>query len=111
MDIQTFIEDWLKCSNAYDTAGYLNMYAKKAVLDDPSVGKKFEGHAGIQQYFEDYFIGYKTKTRLVKLEVQSADNAHLEVEFTGNFPEGRIGGIFDFVFKNNKIIFVKAALL
>jgi len=39
------------------------------------------------------------------------DHVHLEVRFTGDFPEGKIGGSFDFKFKNSKILFVKADLL
>lgn len=38
------------------------------------------------------------------------ESAHLEVQFSGNFAEGKIGGIFDFKFKNGKIAFVKADL-
>jgi hypothetical protein len=41
-----------------------------------------------------------------------ADNeAHIEVEFTGEFPGNKIGGIFDFTFKNGKIIKAKADLM
>jgi hypothetical protein len=36
---------------------------------------------------------------------------HLKVEFTGSFSEGKTGGIFDFKFKDEKIIFVKADLI
>ena len=75
------------------------------------VGKKFKGHAGIRKYFEDYFIGYKTKTKLVKLEVITETRAHLTVEFTGEFPEGQLGGTFEFTFKNGKIKTAKADLL
>lgn len=111
MEIKTFIQDWLKAGNAYDKVAYLNMYHKTAVLDDPSVGKKFKGHAGIGQYFDDYFIGYKTKTRLLKLDIMAENAAHIEVEFTGEFPEGKIKGTFDFIFKGSKIASVKAALI
>jgi hypothetical protein len=37
--------------------------------------------------------------------------AHLEVEFTGNFPEGKIGGTFDFKFVDGKIVYVFADLI
>lgn len=111
MDIPAFINDWLVASNAYDTKKYLTFYLPNAVLDDPSVGRKFEGHEGIQRYFENYFIGYNTQTKLVSLEITDDDQAHLEVEFTGEFPEGKIGGTFDFTFKNNKISAAKADLI
>jgi ketosteroid isomerase-like protein len=111
MNINEFVKDFLDKSNAYDTKNYLDKWNENAVLDDPSVGKVFKGHLGIQNYFESYFIGYKTQTRLVKLEISTNDEAHLEVEFTGEFPEGIIGGTFDLSFKNGKIDKAKANLI
>ncbi|MBB3838278.1 hypothetical protein FHS57_002283 [Runella defluvii] len=111
MDIKLFLEDWLAVSNAYYTEKYLDKWHKNAVLDDPSVGQVFKGHSGIKNYFESYFIGYKTQTRLVKLEIISDNKAHIEVEFTGEFPEGKIGGMFDFTFKDGKLAKAKANLM
>jgi ketosteroid isomerase-like protein len=111
MDIKVFIQDWLASSNSYDTNRYLKNFHKDAVLDDPSVGRTFVGHSGIGKYFEDYFIGYKTQTRLVKLDIISDNVAHIEVEFTGEFPERKIRGIFDFTFKDGKIASAKANLI
>ena len=111
MDIKLFIEDWLALSNAYNTEKYLEKWHKEAILDDPSVGQVFKGHSGIKKYFESYFIGYKTQTRLVRLDIISDNEAHIEVEFTGEFPEGKIGGIFDFTFKDGKIEKAKADLI
>jgi ketosteroid isomerase-like protein len=111
MNIETFINKWIAASNAFDTEKYLNFFQPEAILDDPSVGRKFEGHKGIEQYFDSYFIGYNTHTEQVKLMVIDEGNAHLEVLFTGNFPEGKIGGTFDFKFKEGKIAFVKADLI
>ena|ERR1700712_3888019 len=110
MDIEAFLLDWIAVSNSYDTEKYLEKYLKDAVLDDPSVGRKFVGHTGIRNYFTDYFIGYNTQTKLVKLKIEK-NKAHLEVEFTGEFPEGKIGGMFDFIFKEQKIATVKADLM
>jgi ketosteroid isomerase-like protein len=111
MNIKAFIQDWLAVSNAYDTKNYLEKWHKDAVLDDPSVGQVFKGHSGIKKYFESYFIGYKTQTRLVKLDIIVDNEAHIEVEFTGEFPEGKINGIFDFNFRDGKIILAKADLI
>jgi len=111
MNIQTFISKWIAAGNAFDTEKYLSFYQPDAVLDDPSVGSKFEGHKRIQHYFDSYFIGYNTHTEQVKLSIIDQQNAHLEVLFTGNFPEGKIGGTFEFQFENDKIAFVKADLL
>jgi ketosteroid isomerase-like protein len=111
MNIRSFITGWIKTSNAYDTEKYLSFFHEDAILDDPSVGRKFIGHKGIREYFTSYFIGYKTQTRLVKLSIHGDEKAYLEVEFTGEFPEGKIGGSFDFIFVKDKISFVKALLI
>lgn len=111
MDLQSFIQDWLALSNAYDTKNYLEKWHKDAVLDDPSVGQVFEGHSGIKKYFESYFIGYKTQARLIKLDIINDNEVHIEVEFTGEFPEGKINGTFDFDFKDGKILKAKADLI
>jgi len=110
MDINAFVNELLAAGNAYDTTGYLKKWHKNAVLSDPSVGQVFKGHSGIQKYFEDYFIGYKTQTRLIKLEIINDETAHIEVEFTGEFPEAKIGGLFDFTFKDGKIASARADL-
>ncbi|MDP9955237.1 ketosteroid isomerase-like protein [Epilithonimonas hungarica] len=110
MNIESFIKDWIAVSNSYDTGKYLEFYLEDAIVDDPSVGRKFIGHSGIKDYFVSYFIGYQTQTELRKLRIKD-NSAFLEVEFTGDFPEGKIGGSFDFTFKNDKIGFVKADLI
>lgn len=111
MNIHNFISDWLLASNNFDTEKYLEFYDFDAILDDPSVGRKFIGHKGINDYFESYFIGYNTNTQLVNLTITDEENIHLKVEFTGDFSEGKLGGIFDLKFKNEKIIFAKADLI
>jgi ketosteroid isomerase-like protein len=111
MDLQTFIENWIAAGNQYDTNKYLDFYLPDAILDDPSVGRKFIGHEGIKNYFESYFIGYKTQTQISNLNIKDTEKAHLEVIFTGDFPEGTIGGTFDFIFKEGKIASLKADLL
>lgn len=111
MNIHNFINDWLLASNNFDAEKYLEFYSSDAILDDPSVGRQFIGHKGIKDYFESYFIGYNTNTKLVNLNIKDEENVHLEVEFTGDFSEGKLGGIFDLKFKNEKIIFAKADLI
>ncbi|PZR27557.1 MAG: hypothetical protein DI535_10045 [Citrobacter freundii] len=111
MDINLFIQEFIAVSNAYDTKSYLQKWHTDAILDDPSVGQVFKGHSGIRKYYESYFIGYRTQTRLVKLVVTSDNEAHIKVEFTGDFPEGKIGGIFDFTFRDGKIAAAKADLI
>lgn len=109
MNINEFITDWLEISNSYDTEKYLEKYAEDAIVNDLSVGHKFVGRDEINEYYNTYFIGYKTQTRLVKL-ITNENKAHLEVDFTGEFPGGQIGGMFDFTFKDGKIATVVADL-
>lgn len=47
----------------------------------------------------------------MRSDIISDHEAYIEVEFTGEFPEGRIGGIFDFTFKDGKIAKAKADLI
>lgn len=48
-------------------------------------------------------MGYKTQTAFKKLDIEE-NSAYLEVEFTGDFPEGKIGGSFDFIFRIIRLI-------
>ena len=111
MDLKSFLEDWLATANAYETNAFLEKWHKNAILDDPSVGKIFKGHSEIRTYFEDYFIGYQTQTRLIEFDIIKDNEAHMEVEFTGEFPGNKLRGTFDFIFKNHKIITAKADLI
>jgi ketosteroid isomerase-like protein len=111
MNIKIFIDGWIEAGNSLDTSKYLNFYLADAVLNDLSVGRKFLGHEGIEDYFNSYFIGYNTHTEIVRLKVLGDDKACLAVNFTGDFPEGEIGGTFDITFKNNRISYLKADLI
>jgi len=110
-DIKNFLASWINAGNKYSTEEYLHFYLPDAVLDDLSVGRKFKGHKGVKEYFERYFIEYQTQTEKVNVIIRDDEHAHLEVAFTGNFPEGTIGGIFDLTFREGKIAFVKADLV
>lgn len=110
LDIPSIITALIEAGNAYDTAKYLSFYQQDAILDDPSVGCQFEGHTGIREYFEEYFIGYQTQTALRKLNCQN-NQAYVEVQFTGNFPGGIVTGTFDFQFTGGKISAAKADLM
>jgi ketosteroid isomerase-like protein len=111
MNTKDLISGWIKASNTFDTKKYLSFYLPDAILDDPSVGRKFSGHAAIAAYFNSYFIGYNTHTEIVHMDISDEHQVHLEVKFTGDFPEGNIGGTFDFTFKNGKISCLKADLI
>lgn len=109
--MKTFINNWITAANQFDTEKYLSFFQPDALLDDPSVGRKFKAHAGIRNYFVSYFIGYHTHTRLVALRVIADDQVYVEVEFTGEFPEGKIGGTFDVTMREGKIACIKAELI
>ena len=111
MDIKKFVNEWIAMSNAYDIESYLNTYHSDAVLDDPTAGSEFKGHAGIRAYFEEYFIGYQTQTYLKNIKIISENEVHLDLEFTGTFSNQRLKGTFDLVFKAEKIISAKAELV
>ncbi|WP_276483074.1 nuclear transport factor 2 family protein [Paraflavitalea pollutisoli] len=111
MNIRAFVNDWLSAANAYDMDRWVAYFHPDATLDDPSVGSSFIGHEGIRRYFEDYFIGYNTQTKLVKLTVSGETGAHVLVDFTGGFPGGQVGGTFELTFRHNKIVLAKAELV
>ncbi|ONI75909.1 hypothetical protein BWI15_08900 [Kribbella sp. ALI-6-A] len=105
------IGDWIAATNTHDAATYLAFFTEDAVLDDPSVGEVFDGRARINDYFQSYFVNYNTRTRLLSIEPRAA-HLHVEVEFTGDFAEGRIGGTFDITMTaDRKIQHVRADLL
>lgn len=110
IDQQAVVEEWIAAANTHETDRYLSYFTDDAVLDDPSVGRVFEGREGIADYFESYFIGYHTHTRLVRVDAEDG-YLHVEVEFTGDFPGGRTGGIFDLTFAGATLAHVRADLI
>lgn len=109
--MKNIINDWIKASNSFDSNYYLSFYLNEAMLDDLSVGRKFMGHKGIGNYFDSYFINYNTSTEIMNVVILDESRANLEVKFTGDFPEGEIGGTFEITFKNNKISYLIADLI
>jgi len=67
-------------------------------------------HLAPARYFQSYFVGYNTQTRLVSTEARE-DSLHVEVDFTGDFPGGQTGGTFDIAFAGEKLARVQADLL
>jgi len=102
-DSTTTITSWLEATNSHRADAYLAFFTKDAVLDDPSVGEVFKGRSGIKKYYDSYFIGYNTQTELVSIEPR-AEFVHVEVNFTGDFPGGQTGGIFDMTFAPDGLI-------
>ncbi|KQW30270.1 hypothetical protein ASE36_21850 [Rhizobium sp. Root274] len=71
--------------NSFDTSRVQVLFTADAVIDDPSTGHSFEGHAGIADYVERYFKGYHTVTRLLSIDDLGDDRARVRVDFTGDF--------------------------
>lgn len=75
----------ISATNALDVARVQAFFATDAVIDDPSTGHCFHGHAGIRDYVERYFIGYHTVTRFLSMRDMNARTACVRVDFTGDF--------------------------
>jgi ketosteroid isomerase-like protein len=84
---------FIAASNAYDVERVLALFAPDAVIDDPSTGHRYDGHAGIRVYIEQYFIGYQTVSRFLSMASTGADSARVRVDFTGDF--GHEIGVLD----------------
>jgi len=71
--------------NAADADAAVSLFASDAVIDDPSTGHRFDGHAGIRDYVERYFKDYRTVTRLIAIENTGDSQGRVRVDFTGDF--------------------------
>jgi ketosteroid isomerase-like protein len=76
---------FIATSNAGDVDVVLKLFAPDAVIDDPSTGHCFEGHAGVRIYIEQFFVGYHTVSQLLSLEDLGFGVARVRVDFTGDF--------------------------
>lgn len=110
LDHDEIITRWIDDANSHERARFLAHFTPDAILDDLSVGEVFEGYEGIGDYFDAYFLGYDTQTRLVRTE-QRDGILHVEVHFTGSFPGGQTGGTFDITFDGDRISHVRADLI
>lgn len=75
----------IAATNAFDVESALRLFAAEAVIDDPSTGHRFAGHAGVREYVERYFVGYRTATRLLSIERLGDRRARVRVDFSGDF--------------------------
>ena len=84
-DLESKIHKFIEAANVFDTKTVLDLFAASAVIDDVSVGEKFEHIAGVKKYFVNFFIGYHTLTKLVLFEHINANRIIARVDFTGDF--------------------------
>jgi ketosteroid isomerase-like protein len=75
----------IAATNAFDIERALALFAPDAVIDDPSTGHRFDGHAGVRDYIERYFVGYRTTTRFLSIRRLADRQARIRVDFTGDF--------------------------
>lgn len=75
----------IAATNAFAVEQVLGFFAHDAVIDDPSTGHRFDGHAGIRRYVEQYFVGYQTVTRFLSMQRTGPQRARVRVDFTGDF--------------------------
>ena len=83
--MQKLVEKFIRMANAFDIEGVLSLFSPDAVIDDVSVGDAFAGSEGIRSYFERFFVGYNTVSRLLSLENLDHCNAIVRLDFTGDF--------------------------
>ena len=106
-DISSTIQQWIDSSNSYDTEAYIKFFDKDAVIDEQSIGTTLKGTDDIKEYFETYFIGYKTHTTILELSVKDDTHAFIKIHFSGTFPQKELDGWFDLTFNDagDKIVF------
>lgn len=87
-------DELIAAINAFDVDKVLILFTPDAVIDDPSTGHRFDGHPGIRDYVERYFIGYHTVSKILSSQV--VRGMRLRVDFTGDF--GHEIGLIELVF-------------
>lgn len=83
--MKALADKFIHALNAFDVETALSFFARDAVIDDVSVGDAFAGVQGIRRYLEQYFVGYRTASKLLSLEQTGAFTAVARIDFTGDF--------------------------
>lgn len=100
--MRKMVTAFIDAANRYDVAGVLALFTPDALIDDPSTGHCFNGHAGIRCYIERYFLGYQTRTRLISTTRQGESRVSARLDFTGTF--GHEIGILDILVNSEGLI-------
>ena len=82
---EQIVRAFIAAANNFDMQKVLDLFAPDAVIEDVSVGEKFELAQGIKKYFVTFFIGYHTSTQLLSVEQTGATKILAKVDFTGDF--------------------------
>jgi len=107
--IEKIISQFIHALNEFDVHTALALFADDAVIDDVSVGEKFKNTMGVRQYLEQFFVNYKTETRLESLEIHNDLHATARVDFTGDF--GHETGALEVTLNQNGLIIAINAYL
>lgn len=98
----TAVDALIKATNAFDVEAALALFTPDAVIDDASVGDSFVGHAGVRDYLQRFFVGYRTSTRLLSITDLDPDHVRVRVDFTGDF--GHEVGLLEIAFSAGGLI-------
>lgn len=107
--LQATVETFIAAANCFDIEAALALFSRAAVIDDPSTGHTFTTHAGVRDYLESYFVGYRTVTRLLSVEGLGNARACARVDFTGDFGH-EIGLLGVTVDRQGRIVRIDAEL-
>ena len=83
--MQTLVATFIETANAFDVEGTLALFASNSVISDVSVGDTFVGTEGVRLYLEQFFVGYKTTSKLLSLQNLDNFSALVRLDFTGDF--------------------------
>ncbi|WEJ12115.1 nuclear transport factor 2 family protein [Sinorhizobium prairiense] len=62
------VEPLIRAANSFDAQAALHLFAHDAAIDDPSTRERFEGHAGVRDYMDRFFVGPAPPLRLFCLK-------------------------------------------
>ncbi|MGN8055989.1 nuclear transport factor 2 family protein [Pedobacter sp. 22163] len=82
---EQIVRSFIAAANNFDTQTVLDLFTPDGVIEDVSVGEKFQQEEGIRKYFVTFFIGYHTSTQLLSVEETGSDKILAKVDFTGDF--------------------------
>ncbi|SDG41343.1 MULTISPECIES: hypothetical protein [unclassified Duganella] len=83
--MEKLVDTFIQTVNAFDVEGALLLFKSDAVIEDISVGDAFVGTDGIRLYLKQFFVGYKTASKLLSLKQLDDFAAIARVDFTGDF--------------------------
>jgi len=100
--LRSVAEALIAATNAFDAEAAVALFTPDAVIDDPSTGHRFDGHAGVRDYVARYFVAYHTVTCLLSIEALGDGRARVRVDFTGYF--GHEIGLLDIAINAARLI-------